>query len=145
MLCSIWVMRVWSLSSCKLCLASFLAEMPSLFCLLASGRACASHAFLHAVLDWVLPTGEPLNVLIVTIDLPHRRGVPFLQLICCDFLPHRQYTSVLCPCHFAISKVQYTAAGLSCVDIASREWSCAAYNYLLTSYMYIHSTCAHID
>ena len=93
---SVWVMQVWSLSSCKLCLASFLAEMSSLFCLLASGRACASHAFLQC---WPSTTRRTFNCPSCHSIDSYYEG-PGERLVRSGIARH-------------------TAAGLSCIDIAS--------------------------
>ena len=61
--------------------------------------------------------------------------LPFLQLPCCDLLPRGQCSDCACPLSVSLRHKRGTL-------LQDCLCSCAAYNYLLTSYMYVrvHST-----
>ena len=98
-----------------------LAMMSLLFCLLASRRACASCKS-------------------TSCTCRSRVVLPFLQLPCCDLLSpsNKCFNTLLFRLRLffvsvTLPQARHAAAGLSCVDIASRKELCsAAYNYLLT-------------
>ena len=98
-----------------------LAMMSLLLCLLASRRACASCKS-------------------TSCTCRSRVVLPFLQLPCCDLLSPSNtcFNTLLFRLRLSFVSVtspqaRHAAAGLSCLDRASRKKLCsAAYNYLLT-------------
>ena len=110
--------------------------MSLLFHLLASRRACALRKSTPCTCTllmlgchnqrWNRPSwrGAPFSPAPL-LRSPSTRAVHASMRCCSD-----------CACPFvrvSSPQARHAAAGLSCVDLASCEWSCAAYDYLLTS------------
>ena len=133
------------MNRCKSCLASSLAEISSLFCLLALGRACASCKSTS-----MLVLGHHNRKCM----RPSKSAWCSLSsgfLACCDLLPHGQYmlrcTAVhadhTCPLSITLPQARHATAGLSCVYIASHKLELCSLQFSY-SYTYVLTCKEHV-
>ena len=134
-LCSVWDTQLWTqvVTSCVChrfwprCLCSFaywLWEEPVL---------CIKAPPTHVPYSCCVTVNVEESVQIDVV-------VPFLQLLCCNLLPHRRHASVcccldapvLCPCHFTRSEACRCRTVLCRHSLSWMELCSAAYNHLLT-------------